>query len=78
MPILSFVGKRILIGVMLLFALASTLNYVLEWHAVGDTDKRVMIVSWIVLAIVMYIWLPSRAEWDEHRRKRRGQRLPPT
>jgi hypothetical protein len=67
---LSFLGKRILVGVMLLVALFGAANYVLKWHLFGSADKQVLVVCFVVLAIVMLRWLPTRAEWDEYRKKK--------
>ncbi len=72
MPKLSFFGKRILVGVTLLVALLATLNFVLEWGLFGMTDKKVMVGCYVLLAFVMFRWLPTREEWDEHRKLRGG------
>jgi hypothetical protein len=66
---LSFLGKRILIGVVLLVTIFVTLNHLLEWRIFGAEGKRVMICCYVALAFAIYTWLPTSAEWDEYRKQ---------
>lgn len=70
MPEVSFLGKRILVGATLLIALFSSANYALNWQIFGAADKKVMVGCYVLLAVVMLKWLPTRAEWDEYRKQR--------
>jgi hypothetical protein len=70
MPRLSFFSKGIVVGLTLLITLLSSLNYWLKWNFLGAGDKKVMVACYVLLAIVMLKWLPTRAEWDEYRKQR--------
>jgi uncharacterized membrane protein len=67
---LSFNSRRIVVGVVMVIALMSLLNYLCSWSFFGELDKKVMIGCYVVLAVVMIRWLPTRVEWDEHRKQK--------
>jgi len=69
---LSFLGKRIVVGVMGLVVLAAIANYLLKWHFFGALDKQIMVACFFALAIAMLRWLPTREEWDKYRKQKGG------
>lgn len=67
---LSFKQRRLLIGVWLLVSLVSLGNHFFGWGLFGPAAKKVMVVCYVVLGLLMLKWLPRREEWDSYYREK--------
>jgi hypothetical protein len=70
MRTLSFNAKRTIVAVAGLVPLACLINWYFEFNAFGSYDKKVLIASFIFLAVVMHYLGPTLREIEEYRRTR--------
>ncbi len=71
---LSFNGKRIGSGILLLIALLSVTNYYLQWQLFGQFNKEVMIGIFVVMYIYMVRVGPTLEEIRDYRDKKRREK----
>jgi hypothetical protein len=71
---LSFTGKRVLVGIVSLLPLFCVVNYFLDLHIFGQYDKKVLVASFIVAAIIANYFGPTFREVREYRYARRAQK----
>jgi hypothetical protein len=70
MRTLPFNAKRAIVAVAALVPSACLINWYFEFNAFGRFDKKVLIASFIFLAIVMRYFGPTLREIQEYRRTR--------
>ena len=71
---LSFNSKRLVVGVALVPPLFCLVNYFFELHIFGRFDVKILIVSFIFLAIVINYFGPTLHEVQEYRSAKRAGR----
>ena len=69
MPPLSFNAKRAIVAVTALVPLACVGNWYFEWKVFGRLDKKVMILSFVLWAVVMHFFGPTVKEIEDYRRE---------
>lgn len=71
MAALSLIGKRILAGIALLQLLLAVPNYFV-FHLFDPFDKKLLVVSGVILGIYVHYFGPSVEELRDYRERKRG------
>lgn len=74
---LSFNGKRIGAGILLLMALICVSNYYFEWRIFGQFNKQVMVGVFVVMFMYLFRVGPTLEEVQEHRDKKNREKDAP-
>lgn len=71
---LTFNSKRLIVGVALVPPVFCLVNYFFDLHIFGRFDVKLLVVSFIVLAIVINYFGPTLHEVQEYRSAKRASR----
>ena len=72
MTALSLKAKRIVLGIALAGCLLCLANYWFGFGFFGEWDRKVMVVSFAVLAVALYVFGPTVQEIERHRESKRN------
>jgi hypothetical protein len=70
---LSFNQRRAIVGATLVLAILSVGNHILGWGFGAPHSKKIVVASFLLLALICVMFIPTKAEWDRHR-ARNGSR----
>jgi hypothetical protein len=65
--VLSFNQRRVLIGVVLVLSLLSLGNHAFGWGIGAPYSKKIVVLCFVALTILMLLFLPTQREWTEYR-----------